>query len=110
MYGINVDADAIAKGLLDMVPELGDAYEGALAFGMLPAPLMESLRGILGDKWDAIVKEQGGEASIDAIAELGLPDMADDMRAELATRRAKWIAHVEREVTLAMYHHAEMVV
>ena len=38
-----VNAAAIAAGLLKMIPELGENYEVALKFGMLPAPLMELL-------------------------------------------------------------------
>jgi len=108
MYGIKVDADAIARGLLDMVPDLGESYEGALAFGMLPAPLMDSLRKMLGDKFDTITAEQSQMAN--TLGELGLVEMAGDMHTEIQDKRKKWVAHVEREVSCAMYQHAEMVV
>lgn len=55
MYGINVDATAIARGLLEILRDGGhDAELNAIRFGMSPAVLMRSLERQLGEKFDAI--------------------------------------------------------
>lgn len=108
MYGIKVDVTAIARGLLEMVSDLGEDYEAALSMGMLPAPLMDSLGKMLGDKFDSLAAKQRTMAN--TLGELGLVEMAGDIHTEIQNKRKKWVAHVTREVSCAMYQAAEMVV
>jgi hypothetical protein len=56
MYGIELDCRAVAKGLIDMTMTMDDNYQGALAFGMLPAPLMEILGKQLKEKFVDLVQ------------------------------------------------------
>jgi hypothetical protein len=100
-----IDADKIAKAILAMVPDLGPSYEGALAFGMLPAPLMELLDQQLTRKAEEIIDAKYGRvdpAKYPSIAGFWLP------------ARAKFIKDFVREcsklVSTAMYRHADMVV
>lgn len=60
MYNINVDAKAIAKGLYDLIFKMPDRdnYLAAIKLGMTPAPLMQSLEKMLGEKFDEIALER----------------------------------------------------
>lgn len=99
-----VDVDAIAAGLLDLIEEMPDAdsYKGALAFGMLPAPLMRMMNESL---W-SWVKEHTAEFEPDAES-LELCAIAGiDAHAELEKSRSAWVRRVEKEVSAAMYRIA----
>ena len=108
MYGIQVNVDAIAQGMLEMVPDLGENYEAALQLGMLPAPLMDILHKQLADKFDQLAVKHSKMA--DTMAELGFPEYAEEMRREITEKREKWVRHVEHEVSAAMYKHASILV
>lgn len=73
---ITVNADAIAEGMLEMVMDMPDSYQGALAVGMLPAPLMAMLERQLNDKAERL----------DLIPE----------------QRRDWVRSVQRRVSLSM--------
>lgn len=96
--GIEVNVDAIAAGMLDMVHDLGESYETALKFGMLPAPLMDLLDRCLADK--------ARELSAPAWLFEGLPEL--EAAAEKA--RKEWVRAVAHQVAMAMYHKTDMVV
>src|SRR5262245_39236120 len=70
MQGITINAEAIAKGLLAMIDDLPDAdsYHAALAFGMLPGPLMECLNKALEAKARELVEEKIGARPDDSDA------------------------------------------
>ncbi len=100
-----IDADAIAKAMLAMVPDLGSSYEGALAFGMLPAPLMEMLDQQLTRKAEEIIDAKYGQVD---------PKLYPSIAGFWLPARAKFIKDFVREcssqVARAMYRHADMVV
>lgn len=106
---INVDHKAIAAGMYDMF----DSSERAcLAFGMLPAPKMEILTKMLGQKWDElnpdpleVLKEE--LASLDASA---LVQMLKDAEPERQKERKDWIRNTEHKICLELYRVAPMVV
>ncbi len=45
--GITVDVDALAVGLVDLTHQMGRNYANALRLGMLPAPLVDLLPGMI---------------------------------------------------------------
>lgn len=45
-----IDYEPLANGLLDIIKQMPDDYQAALAIGMLPAPIMELLKKALTDK------------------------------------------------------------
>ena len=106
---IKVDSQAIAGGLLEMVPSIGSEYQNALKFGMLPYPLMSILSKVLSEKFDEIASEH--YSMIDSIESDGLPEeMVATMRRDLVLTKKKWISDTEKAVSLEMYKQAEMVV
>lgn len=56
IQGLNVDADAMAKGLYAIITERGEA--ALVAFGMLPHAVIELFEKQLGEKYEASAKEQ----------------------------------------------------
>ena len=82
--GVSVNVEAIAEGMLALCERLPESYRNAMAFGMLPAPLM--------DRLDVLVREKG--------ASLGL---AGDGLERFKTETV-------RQVTHAMYARMKMVV
>lgn len=101
--GIHVDAEALARGLLRITESLPDEYGAALALGMLPAPLFESLRKLLGEKYDQIagVPHQQALAIFEELGPAG-EDVVADLKESYTTTRKQFIQRVEREVALAM--------
>ncbi len=100
-----IDADKIAKAMLAMVPDLGPSYEGALAFGMLPFPLMELLDKELTRKAEEIIDAKYGQIDPEkypSIAGFWLPARAKFIK--------DFVRDCSREVATAMYRHADMVV
>lgn len=56
--GLNVDVDAIAKGVFDMIVDRGDRV--ILEHGMLPADIMNVLDGQMRDRFIRIAAVQHG--------------------------------------------------
>lgn len=100
-----IDADAIAKGLLAMVPNLGEDYEVALKFGMLPAPLMDLMDRMLKEKAEKIFDAQ--YPPLDAKKYPSLAGCWQTMRSDFI---AGFVRSCSKQVSTAMYAHAEMVV
>ena len=90
---VAVDYDGLACGMLDMIDTMPDAesYKGALAFGMLPAPLM--------DMASRQTSEKLGEA-------LGTENLSPDGRMAVDERLAVWLREFNDKLGKAMYKHA----
>lgn len=82
--GIEVNADGLAAGLLEMMDTLPDAasYWGALSLGMLPAPLMGLMNKVLAERAAGFFP--------------GEPE-----------RARRWVREVERAVSLAVLDAAK---
>lgn len=101
-----IDADAIAKGLLAMIPQLGEDYEVALKFGMLPAPLMDLMDRVLKEKAEEIF-----DAKYPPINDpKKYPSLAECWRTLRTDFITGFVRSCSRQVSTAMYAHADMVV
>ena len=107
--GITVDAKAIAHDIYGM---MDDTYRGALAFGMLPGPLMELLRKHLVQKFDDIAQDRW-QSKYGAIPTpetvLGLRDMGLEFSVADPKLREEWVNETIREIELALYAVAPML-
>ena len=55
---LSIDIDALAAELLNLIQTMPDPYTEALALGMLPAPLMDKLSGMMREKIDRELAEE----------------------------------------------------
>jgi hypothetical protein len=108
IHGMTVDEGAIAAGIYGMMN--GD-YRAALAFGMLPAPMMGLLEKQLGQKFDQETAPKYDQA-LSAFADLGGigSDIVADLKASRSANRKEFVAQAMRAITQAMYSVAPMVV
>ena len=101
-----IDADALAKGMLSMVPKLGEEYEAALMIGMLPAPLMKLLDDALTSKAEEIF-----DAKYPPLDDPKKYPSLDKSWHTLRTDFIKgFVLSCSKQVSTAMYAHADMVV
>lgn len=94
MHGLNVDADAIGAGLYRIIQERGQ--EAIVAFGMIPADLMDMVRKQLRDK---VIEEAGKKVGATA-QELELMGVVDDSKVSRIVR------DIEHQVCLGIYKAA----
>jgi hypothetical protein len=66
--GLKINAAAIGAGLYDIIEQRDQA--ALVAFGMLPADLMNMLKQQLCDKFTTLAKAQGAELPADELKEL----------------------------------------
>ena len=60
-----IDIKPLARGFYDMIDELPECYTNAIAFGMLPAPLMEMIERNIKDKMLELCCKSYGMAPTD---------------------------------------------
>ena len=95
--GGTIDADAIARGIYEMMP---NEYRWALKYGMLPAPIMESLKASLEQKAEDMAKNTAEKA-------FGFCPKNDCAN---KTWKAEFVSECMQAVTLSLYRVAPMVV
>lgn len=87
--GLNVDADAIGRGIYRIICDKGD--EAIIAFGMVPSWAMDSLRPMLRDK---IIAEAAKQAQCTA------EDLAPYLDEDKVKRT---LQDIEHQVVLGIY-------
>lgn len=102
VYGIQVDEQAIARGLLRICESAGmDAELAAIRLGMTPAEVMLPLERMLGEKFDAIAYKRLG-STVEEVkafeAALGLEGIVTVD----AEKRKYFVNEVARSVHCAM--------
>jgi hypothetical protein len=102
MKGISVDAPKIAAGLLAMVDTMPESYRSALGLGMLPAPLMDRAESMMVEKFNEIANARLGDGWEASFRALGCDELADEMLADLADNRKKWVRETMRAVSVEM--------
>lgn len=96
---VEVDAEAIAMGLLDMFT---DDERVVLRFGMLPAGKMECLTKALREKFETIA----GETETPGV----FASWVDGERRRVEFRMDRLVNEAVHEVCLQLYKHGELVV
>jgi len=92
---INVDHQAIARGLYDM---FNDNERACVSIGMLPESKMSILRDSLTTKaQELILMEFTGTE----LASLG--DIGAQIGKDILSQRAKWVQGTEHEIAVAIY-------
>jgi len=100
---ITINAPGLAAGFLDMMP---DNYRGALAFGMLPAPMMQRLEDGLKDKAAVIFSGPEDIFRPDEVEALKAGGLFETMLNLSAHERDKWVKETMHILTLAIYEEA----
>ena len=91
LYNINVDEQAVAQGLLDIMSEHDKAI---LGLGMINKPVMDILEKQLKEKFDDLVTRDYGELS-------------EVLRAEADKAGKDFVRKVSKEITTALYRAAD---
>ena len=104
IQGIVIDAKAIAKGLYAMLP---DEYKKSLTFGLLPLPIFEQLKTMLGEKFDQL-NEDEFQFRIETLS--FNEEYVKDVKEEYKEQRKRFVKESERAIVLEMYKLVPMVV
>ncbi len=92
-HGFSASCEAIAKGMFDMMP---DEYRSALAFGMLPGPLMQ------------LAEEQFRETCVRTeLRRFGIAETPETMTKWCAAVNQKVVSEFNHQLALAMLAEAK---